>query len=161
LWAGEREAKRAFPQAALARIEKTVSASETKHRGELRVVIEGGFGWAAASLHSKAKEGLSRARAVELFSALRVWDTQDNSGVLIYILMAERKLEIVADRGIHAQVGEQAWQAIAEQAARGFRDGAFEAGLDAVIAAITALLATHFPANADNPNELSDQPLRL
>lgn len=98
---------------------------------------------------------------MELFSRLRVWDTEGNSGVLIYLLLADRQVEIVADRGIHAKVGGEAWEAICGRMEQAFREGRFEEGVTAGIKEIGTLLATHFPPQGANPNELSDQPVIL
>jgi uncharacterized membrane protein len=164
LWSGDRQLRKAFPADSLQRVEQAVTAAESGHSGELRVVIEGGLGWAVAStgaskLHASS---LSRARAVDLFSQLGVWDTADNSGVLIYILMAEHQLEIIADRGIHARVGEDVWQGIVADTMARFRQDDYEQGLLGAIDAIGTLLRSHFPAVAgDNPNELPNRPLTL
>lgn len=154
LWAGQREARRVFPPAALTRIGEAVARSEAQHRGELRVVIQGGLGWAALR-----QTPSSRELALLHFAQSGVWDTADNSGVLIYLLMAEHKLEIVADRGIHARVPQTEWDAIARAATERFARGDYEAGLLAAEAAITDLLVRHFPAAGGNPNELPDAPL--
>jgi uncharacterized membrane protein len=163
LHGADREVRKAFPPRSLQRIEREIAASETSHRGELRVVIEGGLGW--QGLRSpKATQGdlsLSRARAIALFSQLRVWDTADNCGVLIYVLMAERQLEIIADRGIHAKVGENLWQDIVTDTTARFGQGSYEQGLLAAIETITQQLRCHFPVGIDNPNELPDRPLVL
>lgn len=156
LWAADREVRKAFPSASLRRIEQAVTVAETGQSGELRIVIEGGLGWAA-----RHAQPLSRARAITLFAQRGVWDTAENCGVLVYILMAEHQLEIIADRGIHAKVGEAAWQAIVAEATTRFKRGDYEAGLLAAIDAIGQLLRTHFPAGADNPNELTNRPLIL
>lgn len=156
LWAGEREARRVFPPAALARIGEVVAQSEARHHGELRVVIQGGLGWAALRDIPPSRE-----LALLHFAHSRVWDTEENSGVLIYLLMAEHKLEIVADRGIHARVPQAAWDAIAQAATRCFAQGDYVEGMVAAEEAITALLVAHFPASGENPNELPDAPLRM
>ncbi len=132
-WSGHREVRKAFPPGSLKRIERAIANSETSHSGELRVVIEGGLGRHACSALLARPElvSLSRARAVTLFSQLGVWDTAGNSGVLIYILMAEHQLEIVADRGIHARVGEGVWQAIVSDATARFKKGDYEQELAA------------------------------
>jgi len=162
-WSGHREVRKVFPPGSLKRIERAITNSETSHSGELRVVIEGGLGRHACSAMLARPElvSLSRARAVTLFSQLGVWDTAGNSGVLIYILMAEHQLEIVADRGIHAKVGESVWQAIVSDATARFKKGDYEQGLLLVIEAISEQLRRHFPPGADNPNELPDAPLVL
>lgn len=154
LWAGEREARRLFPPAALARIGEVVALSETRHRGELRVVIQGGLGWSAWRAVPPSRE-----LALLHFAHSRVWDTAENSGVLIYLLMAEHKLEILADRGIHARVPQAEWDAIAQAATRRFAQGDYVEGLVAAEEAITGLLARHFPASGENPNELPDAPI--
>lgn len=156
LWAGEREARRVFPPAALARIGEVVAQSEAKHRGELRVLIQGGLGWAALR-----DVPSSRELALMHFAHLGVWDTEENSGVLIYLLLAEHKLEIVADRGIHACVPQDAWDAIAQAATQRFAAGEYEHGMIAAEEAITTLLVRYFPAESVNPNELPDAPLRM
>lgn len=148
--------RRAFPRAALRAIEAAVAASEATHRGELRFAVEGGL-----DLHHLLRGGDARARAIELFSQLRVWDTEENSGVLIYVQLADRRVEIVADRGIHQCVGDAAWQAICRDMEQAFAAGRFEAGALAGIAAIGRLLAAHFPAQAANPDELDNAPTLL
>jgi len=164
LWSADRQLRKAFPAASLQRIEQAVTAAESGHSGELRVVIEGGLGWAVASAGASRlpASSLSRARAVDLFAQLGVWDTADNSGVLIYILMAEHQLEIIADRGIHAKVGEEVWQGIVADTTVRFRQGDYEQGVLSAIDAIGTLLRSYFPVTADrNPNELPNRPLTL
>jgi len=164
LHGADREVRKAFPSRSLQRIEREIAASETGHRGELRVVIEGGLGWQVLSAPKAAKAdapSLSRARAIALFAQLGVWDTADNCGVLIYVLMAEHQLEIITDRGIHAKVGEKLWEDIVADTTARFKQGGYEQGLLAAIETITQLLRQHFPVGLDNPNELSDRPLVL
>ena len=145
--------RRAFPRAVLDAIERGVAAQEQRHRGELRVVIEGG-------LPLLALRRPARARALEQFGRLGVWDTEDNAGVLIYLLLADRRVEIVADRGIHARVGEAAWETICGAMQQEFAAGRFEAGVLTGVSAVSDLLAQHFPArDSDNPNELPDAPV--
>ncbi|MGE0876571.1 MAG: TPM domain-containing protein [Burkholderiales bacterium] len=149
--------RREFPSATLAAIERAVAAGERRHRGELRVVIEGGLPLPALVFGRSARQ-----RAIEHFTHLRVWDTEDNAGVLIYLLLADRRVEIVADRGIHARVGATAWETICGAMQREFAAGRHEAGMLAGLAAVSDLLATHFPAgDAANPNELPDAPLKI
>ncbi len=147
---------RAFSRNVLAAIEAAIAASEKTHDGELRFAVE-------ASLHPQPLwHGQStRQRAEELFGALRVWDTEHNSGVLIYVQLVDRRIEIVADRGIAARVAQPEWDAICRRMEAAFRERRFEAGALAAIAEITALLARHFPPQGDNPNELSDKPVIL
>jgi len=147
---------RAFPRATLASIEAAIRASETTHDGELRFVIEAG-------LHPLAllRGHSSRHRAREVFSSLRVWDTEHNSGVLIYVQLVDRRIEIVADRGISAQVPQLEWDAICRRMEHAYRNRDFEAGSLAGIRDVTALLAAHFPPRGANPNELPDRPVVL
>jgi len=146
---------RAFPRASLEAIARAVAEQERRHRGELRVAIEGGLPLGALLAGRSARE-----RAIEQFSRLRVWDTADNAGVLVYVLLADRRVEIVADRGIHACVGETAWEAICGEMQRAFAAGRYEAGMIAGLSSASDLLARHFPAGAgSNPNELPDEPV--
>lgn len=146
---------RAFPRATLAAIERAVAEQEKRHRGELRVVIEGGL-----PLQALVAGRSSRERALEHFTRLRVWDTEDNAGVLIYLLLAERRVEMVADRGIDARVGDTAWETICGAMQREFAAGRFEAGMLTGLSSVSDLLTQHFPAKpGDNPNEQPDAPV--
>lgn len=149
-------ARRAFPPAAQAAIEAAIKASEGQHDGELRFVAEAGLDLAAL-LRGQAP----RQRAIEVFSHLRVWDTEHNSGVLIYVQLVDHKVEILADRGITAHVAQMQWDEICHGMEHRFRQGDFQAGALAAIGAITALLRRHFPASGANPNELPDKPVIL
>ena len=149
-------ARRAFPAPALERIEKTIAAGEHRHAGQLRFVVE-----PALHLVSVMRGETPRERALEVFGRLRIWDTEENSGVLVYLLLADRDVEIVADRGIHRRVGEAQWQAICHRMEAAFRERRFEEGSIAGIEAINALLAQHFPRTGAGPNELPDRPLVL
>ena len=100
-------------------------------------------------------------RALQVFSQLRIWDTEHNSGVLIYLLLADRKVEIVADRGINAKVSRAEWISICQNMENSFRIGAFESGALLGVAAITRLLLQHFPAQTHNPNDLPNHPVVL
>lgn len=148
-------ARRAFPRATLEAIGRAVAEQEMRHRGELRFAVEGGLPLVPLACGVDA-----HSRAIELFTSLRVWDTEDNAGVLIYVLLADRRVEIVADRGIHAKVGQTAWETICGAMQREFAAGRFEQGALAGLAAVSDLLATHFPAHPQgNPNELPDPPV--
>lgn len=129
-------------------------ASEGKHRGELRVALEGPL-----PLRSLWRDASPRERAIELFSELRVWDTEENTGILIYVQLVDRALEIVADRGIAAKVPPAEWDALRRAMEAAFTRGAWRDGLLAAIDGATRLLVAHFPAGAENPNELPDKPL--
>ena len=148
--------KRAFPRSALKAIEGAIASQERRHRGELRFVVEGGLPLATFLSGCTAHE-----RAIELFSQLRIWDTEDNAGVLIYLLLADRRVEIVADRGIHARVGAATWDAICREMQSAFADNRFEAGGVFGVEAISDLIARHFPPDGENPNELPDTPVVL
>jgi uncharacterized membrane protein len=144
----------AFPAAVLKDIEMAVKQSERQHRGELRFAIENTLAptwiWRGMS---------ARQRATEVFSNLRVWDTEENSGVLIYLLLADREVHIVADRGIARRVPQAEWDAVAQAMQKAFREGDFRRGSLEGIERITIMLAAHFPPGADNPNELSNKPV--
>jgi len=148
--------KRHFPRRALADIERAIGESETAHMGEIRFAVEAGLDFWLLMRGQQAQE-----RALEVFSQLRVWDTEHNSGVLIYLLLADRVVEIVADRGIHAKVGAGEWQRICRMMEADFRQGRFEQGVQAGIREISALLVQHFPARGANPDELPDKPVVL
>ena len=126
------------------------------HDGELRFVIE-----ANLPLNSLWRRQSTHARAVELFSQLGVWDTEHNSGVLIYLQLIDRRVEVVADRGINACVGQEFWDKVCRQMETAFRAGQFEAGARMALSEITCALTEHFPASGRNPNELPDRPLLL
>ena len=149
-------ARRPFTAAAMDRIEAAVRKSETLHGAELRVALEAG-------LHPAALlRGLTpRGRAIEAFSELRVWDTEHNSGVLLYLQLVDRSIEIVADRGINARVQQRQWQDICRRMENAFSQGRFEQGLLEAIDEITGLLARHFPPLRGKPDELEDRPVLL
>jgi len=146
---------RTLPAGMLESVERAIGESEKRHSGELRFVIEGPLPAAVLAGCS------SRQRAIDLFSQLRVWDTADNSGVLIYVQLIDRKVEIVADRGIDARVGHPFWEAVCRRMQAEFCAGRFEAGALAAIGEIFEALAIHFPPRNDNPNELPNRPLVL
>ncbi|WP_374476704.1 TPM domain-containing protein [Zoogloea sp.] len=147
---------RAFPSRVLAAIEAAVKGSEARHRGEIRFAVEVGLDL------GDLRQGLStRERAVEVFSRLRVWDTADNTGVLVYVQWVDRRVEIVADRGIAARVDQTEWNGICRAMEAAFRAKQYEQGAIDAVAAVGALLTKHFPARHNNPNELSDRPVLL
>lgn len=148
--------QRKFPRAVLDRIERTIRESEALHDGELRFAVEAGL-----DLLPLVKGITPRQRAREVFSRLRVWDTEHNSGVLIYLQLVDRNIEIVTDRGISAKVGQDQWEAICRRMEAAMRSGDHEGGALAGIEAISALLAKHFPPRGRNPDELPDRPVVL
>ncbi len=141
-----------FTKEVLDQIEKAIKHSECRHSGELCFAVEN------ALALDQVWQGISaRQRAIEIFSNLRVWDTEYNSGVLIYLSLADREVHIVADRGIAKCVAQVEWDAIAATIQEEFLRGDFLSGALQGIERITTLLATHFPPNANNPNELSNK----
>ena len=154
-WLDERDAQRALGEGALARIEARVHASENRHSGEIRLCVEAGL-----PMSYLWQDLTARDRAITMFGKLRVWDTEANNGVLIYLLLAEHAIEIVADRGLARQVPADHWQTIVAGMREDFRSGRFEAGLNSAIDAVDAMLLRHFPlaAGAANPNELPNAP---
>lgn len=148
--------RRAFPPAAMRAIRDRIGEQERRHGGELRFAVE-----ASLPLLHLLRMQDARSRAVELFGQLRVWDTEHNSGVLIYLLLADKRVEIVADRGIHNKVGDTAWEVICGEMQRSFAAGRFEQGVSFGVAAISDLLATHYPPADDDTNELPNEPVVL
>lgn len=145
-----------FGPAVLARIEAAIKASETRHAGQIRFAVEGALDGVALF-----RDQTPRARALDVFAHLRVWDTEHNNGVLIYLLLADRDVEIVADRGFNAKVSAAQWETICRQMEAEFRDGNFEAGVMKGLAAVTQQLAAHFPPSGAHRNELPDKPVVL
>jgi uncharacterized membrane protein len=138
----------------LGAIETAIKASEATHSGQIRFVVEGALDGAPLFRNQPA-----RARALDVFSQLRIWDTAHNNGVLIYLLLADRDFEIVADRGIDAKVGAAGWEKICAAMESDFRAGDFERGVIKGIEAVSRLMAQHFPAQGDGRNELPDAPV--
>ena len=153
-WTDESDLRRALPADALARIEARVAASERHHSGEIRVSVEAGLPL------SYLWQGLTaRDRALTLFGKLRVWDTEQNNGVLIYLLLADHAIEIVADRWLTRHVPPAQWQTLIAAMQPAFRAGRFEDGLNQAIATIDALLMQHFALapGQTNPDELPNR----
>jgi uncharacterized membrane protein len=149
--------KRRFTPAVLAAIEATVSQVESQHAGEIRFVIETAL-HPALLWHDLAP----RERALQVFSQLRVWDTAQNNGVLIYVLLADRVVEILADRGLAERVPQVEWDEICREMERHFKSGDFARAAVAGVQRIGALLARHFPnSGGTRGNELPNQPVLL
>ena len=148
--------RRVFARDDLASIGVAIAACEKSHRGELRFVAEG-----ALPVSVLWRDASPRARAIELFAQQRVWDTEENTGILIYVQLVDRKVEILADRGIAARVPQAEWDAICRGMEASFRHGEWRQGALQAVTRAGELLATHFPAGDNNPNELPDQPLVL
>ena len=150
---------RTFTPARLHALTQQVTSSEGRHSGEIRIVIEAGLPLGYL-LKDQPLRSLVRARALSLFGKLRVWDTAQNNGVLIYLLLAERAIEIVADRGLNEQVAPAVWQTLVARMRKSFRQGEFEAGMEQAVSRVSDLLQTHFALQpgAANANELPNEP---
>lgn len=148
------KAARCFPAPTLDAIQREIGEHEKRHRGEVCFVVE-------AELTSEQlwRELSSRDRAREVFAQRGVWNTEENNGVLIYVLLADRRVEIVADRGVDARVSQEEWGAICRMMERHFAEGRFEDGAIAGVRAVSELLARHFPARGGGRNELPDRPV--
>jgi uncharacterized membrane protein len=151
----ERSTRRAIGPAVVQRLAQRVAQSEQRHSGEIRVSVE-------ASLPASyiLRDATPRERAVAMFGKLRVWDTEHNNGVLVYLLLAERAIEIVADRGLTSRVPDTEWPRIVGAMRSAFQSQRYEEGLAQAIDAVTSLLVRHFPLaeGEKNPNELPDDP---
>ncbi len=147
------DARRLLSSTELDRLEALIAEGEQRHCGQLCLAIE-----PSLPLASVYRDVAPRDRALEVFGLMRVWDTEENSGVLVYLLLADRDVEIVADRGIDRRVGDSAWQKVCAAMEAAFRDGRFAEGLEQGLREINDLLATHFPRREAGPNELSNRP---
>jgi len=149
---------RAFPPDVLKRIEETIAEGERTHSGEIRFAVEAALPWSYLRRNAPARE-----RAEMLFGKLRVWDTEDNNGVLIYVELADQRIEVVADRGVARHVPNARWDEISNMMRERFRTGEFQEGSIAAVRAVSELLVERFrlPDGATNPNQLSDAPTVL
>jgi uncharacterized membrane protein len=147
-------ARQVFTPNVLARIEHAIKQSETTHAGQIRFVVEGALDGTALFRNQPARE-----RALDVFSHLRIWDTAHNNGILIYLLLADRDVEIVADRGIDVKVGAVGWEKICREMEADFRADRFEHGVIKGIEAVSRELAKHFPPLGPHRNELPDRPV--
>ena len=145
--------ERCFPKESMKRIENAIKASEHLHSGQVVVAIEPAldFGHILRTISP-------RSRSIDVFSRLRIWDTAQNNGVLIYLLLADRDVEILADRGIHQAAGQEAWELICREMEQSFRLGEFEAGVIKGIERVGAILQDKFPPNGAQKDELSNKP---
>ena len=146
--------RRIFPPQVLTTIEQAIRAGEATHSGQVRFVVEGALDGAPLFRDQPARE-----RALDIFSQLRIWDTAHNNGVLIYLLLADRDVEIIADRGIDTRVGAAGWEKICAEMEGSFRAGNFAGGTIKGIQAVSRQLATHFPRHGGGKNELPDTPV--
>jgi uncharacterized membrane protein len=154
-WLDETDSARALGLGGLQRLQARVAAAEHHHSGEIRICVEAGL-----PLSYLWRDATVRERAVTMFGKLRVWDTEHNNGVLIYLLLAEHAIEIVADRGLTRRVPQATWDGLVGHMREAFRAGKFEQGLMQAVEAADALLLQHFALREGetNPNELPDSP---
>ncbi|MDD2882767.1 MAG: TPM domain-containing protein [Rhodoferax sp.] len=159
-WQRDDAAQRAIPPALLDKLAAQVAKSEAGHSGEIRIYVEAGlplsYLWRSDSMAQ-----ITHERALALFGKLRVWDTANNNGVLIYLLLTERRIEIVADRGLNQVVAPGTWPHLVASMGAAFKAGDFEGGLTQAVQAVSALLQQHFSLHAkqSNTNELPDEPV--
>ena len=148
LWLDASDAQNALPADMLERLAKRVAASEARHTGQIRIYVEAALPMSYLWRLGKncTLKALSRQRAITQFGKLLLWDTEQNNGVLIYLLLAEHAIEIVADRGVNRRVSAQDWQAMTDRMGTAFRDGHFEDGLTQALGEVSSVLVTHFPA---------------
>jgi uncharacterized membrane protein len=156
LFASEAATRGRFSAGVLAAVEQAITGAEKRTSGQIRFAIE-----TALELPQLWRGMTPRERAVDVFGELRVWDTELSNGVLIYVLMAEHDVEIVADRGAAARIPAEDWESACRLMEEHFRAGRFEAGAVAGVAAVGALLERHFPARAEPRDELPNQPSLL
>lgn len=156
LWYDERHVRRVLPASTQQRLAERVAASERRHSGEVRFCVEAALPISYLRRHAPARE-----RALMMFSKLSVWDTDQRNGVLIYLLLADHAIEIVADRGLNQRVTSAEWSAVAERMAGAFQNERYEDGLTQALEEVSAMLVAHFPIDpgAPNPNELPDHPV--
>ncbi|MEQ1532448.1 MAG: TPM domain-containing protein [Sideroxydans sp.] len=146
--------RRRFPASSLLKIKSAITHAEAQCAGQIRFAVEHALDGAALWAGQSARQ-----RAIQVFSDLRVWDTEHNNGVLIYLLLADRDVEIVADRGIHEKLGQDVWESICQEMETAFRQGEFEAGVLAGIRSIALQLQQHYPPHGSQFNELPDHPV--
>ncbi len=157
-WLDGADVRRAIPGAALERLARQVRASEQRHTGEIRICVEAGLPLSYLRRNASARE-----RAVMLFGKLRVWDTAHNNGVLVYLLLADHAIELVADRGLNACVTPAEWQALVAHLGTALQAGRYEDGLAAALDQVSAVLEQHFPLRPGETrhDELPNTPVRL
>jgi uncharacterized membrane protein len=156
LFSSARRTRMRFTPEVLGAIETAIGAAEQQHAGEIRFVIETALPW-----HWLWRGITPRQRALDLFAQLHIWDTAHNNGVLIYVLRAERAVEIIADRGINAEVGEAEWQRVCREVEQHYGAGRYLEGSRAAVSGVARLLRQHFPAAGAEGNELPNQPILL
>ena len=155
-WLDESDANRAVPVDMVERLMRRVAASEKRHSGEIRICVEAGLPLSYLWRGARARE-----RAITLFGKLRVWDTELNNGVLIYLLLADHAIEIVADRGLNQRVTAAEWKAMVDALSAAVLAGRYEDGLTQALEETSAVLVKYFPLMLSdaNPNELPNRPI--
>lgn len=156
-WQDETATRRALPPALLERLQQRIAVSEQSHTGEIRIYVETALPLSDL-LQNRSTPKLIRSRALAVFAELGIWDTAQNNGVLIYLLVAEHAIEVIADRGLNPWVDEAAWKALVGDMSAAFKRGDYEGGLTHALDEVSALLARYFPSSPQqhNPNELPD-----
>ncbi|NLG15754.1 MAG: hypothetical protein GX556_00330 [Fibrobacter sp.] len=156
LWVSELTVRRLFPVALLNSISQTIAECEKLHNGEIRFAVEN-----ALDFFSLVRGLQARERALQVFSEMHIWDTEANNGVLIYLLLADNDVEIVADRGINSKVSPEEWENICKNMEESFRKKQFIDGVLSGIKEVSSLLQKYYPGTSDMNNELPDEPLIL
>lgn len=156
LFAARWRTRQHFTPAVLSEIESAIAAVESRHSGEIRFVVE-----TALDAEELWRQVPPRTRALEVFSHLGVWDTAANNGVLIYVLFADRDVEILADRGLAARVPQEEWEQICREIEAHYREGRFAQGSVAGVRSVGRLLERHFPGQGADADELPNQPVLL
>lgn len=149
-------AKALVPPSTLQAIQACIGAGEAEHRAEVRLVVE-----AALPLAALLRNESSRARAHELFSHYRIWDTEENSGVLVYINLADHRVEIITDRAVGRVLKHAEWEAVCSTMTRGFAAGIYHDSTLEALVQMNRMLALHFPQTSHHKNEISNRPLML
>lgn len=159
-WQDDAAARRGLTPDVVERLMRRVKASEGRHSGEVRIVVESSLP-SSYLWRSPSMQELARQRALTLFGKLRVWDTEHNNGVLIYLLLAEHMIEIVADRGLNQHVPAHDWQGVIQRMGEPLQQGEYEDGLTLALQEVSAVLVRHFPLTEGTPhhNQLPDRPL--
>ncbi|MDP5008338.1 MAG: TPM domain-containing protein [Glaciimonas sp.] len=150
------DARRAFPEATLKAIQAKIAEGEVTHRSEVRVILE-----SSLNLQAVLNNVTSRHRAQELFSRYRVWDTEENIGVLLYVELADHKVEIVADRAVGRAIKKHEWQTVCNTMTQEFANGMYHDSTLAALDQLNSLLTQHFPDQKGKRNEMSDRPIVL
>lgn len=155
-WLGSSAVKRCLSNRALVNIEQVIKQGEQEHAGQICFAVEASLDW-----HDLWMNKTARQRAIEVFSQLRIWDTEQNNGVLIYLLLADHDVEVVVDRGVNSEAGKQVWETICHDMEKAFHNGEFEQGIVEGIRRTSQHLAERYPNAGENINELPDKPVLL